>query len=271
MPGVAIGSTNGVDGGPGFLSSYERAFPTKADADMERYSRAKVVDFNFHAVGELMAIHMERPFRGLVERCQITGDYDVGVGLFFALYGEIRQCMVQGPKIGYLVGNGLAIPPTPWPDATNSNSQSNLALVEACRFGGMDASHIGFILDGGAGVSFKRCAVEGQLAAVGWDLQPRAARCKTSLVDCWIECPLDVAIRFRSTNSLLVIDGLDIDASFIPAVLLDAIADNGSRVRVQNCSWPTVPPLRVGRKTQVEYGPGNSFGQDDLAAAIDRA
>lgn len=253
------------------MEKFERKFNTLAESLDHRFERVTVQELDFHKDTDGgTAIHVERPFRGRVYRCRVTGNFEIGVGLYFALYGELDQCFVQGPAIGYVIGNGLA-KPEPWPDATHSNSQSNLASANHCRFGGTSPNDVGFVIDGAGYVRLRQCAVEGQEVQVAFDVYPRAARAKITLEDCWLECPCEVAIRFDSKNSLLVVDGFNFGHPQLPGRFIDASGDDRSRILLVNNSWPTVPPIHVGRYTNVVVGSGNNFGQADVDAVLVRS
>lgn len=247
-------------------TSRERRFASLAESKDHLWERVVVRDVDFRSPSGVelpAAIHCERPWRGRFEGLQIHGLYAVGIDLHFALYARIDNCSVDNCDTGYFIGDATPV----WDDATQSNSASNLARLIACRFVGRKPTDIGFELYGGSNVRYEQCVVEGHECDTGWDLHPRTARTKTTLLDCHLEVEAITAINYDGYNNWLIIDGLELAKK--PEVLLDCRGDQGSTIYFDRNNWKSVPKIILGRDTNVELG-RNSFTDDEFWASVER-
>lgn len=246
-------------------TTFVRKFASLAEANPNRFDRVRIVDVDFDAKEATIdpAIHCERAWRGTFERLNIQGPYSIGVAVYFGLYTELDNVVAQGPATGFFVGNGTHV----WEDATPSNSASNLSCLKQCRFGGMKETDIGFHLDGGSGVIFEQCVVEGSKCGTGWKLFPRAARCVTTLRTCWLEVKTATAIEYDGEKGVLVIDGLDMAEQ--PGLLLDAKGDKESVIVFRNNTWKSIPPMRIHRSTRVVFEESNILDEERFWAVVD--
>lgn len=247
----------------------EKKWNSLAAAKLEGYL---IADSNFENVtpGEETAIHLQRPFRGTLERLSIEGEYLFGVEMYFALNGRVDNCSVVGALNGYRIGNGLAILPTPWPDATMSNSASNLFKFQNARFHAAANSGIGFTVDGADRVRFEQATVEGNSVQTAFWINSRRLRSKTSLVDPWFESnQTGTGIFFRGDRSRLTIEGANLGTVF-SEWLIDAGTDKGSTIVLRDNDWKDIPPIRLGPTTRLEIESSNNFNFDDVKDLITR-
>ncbi len=244
--------------------SFTRKFATLAEANQNRFDRVRITDVDFTTDTETIdtAIHCERAWRGKFERLNIRGGYAFGVAIYFGLYSHLDNIAMQGPRVGFFVGDGTQV----WDEARPNNSASNLSRLTQCRFGGTTSDDVGFHLYGGAGVVFDQCVVEGFHCGTAWKLFPRQARCVTTLRNCWLEVEAATAIQYDGLNGVLVIDGLDLAKQ--PELLLDAGLDEGSVVVFRNCAWKDIPPMKLSKTTKVVLEESNHLDRERFWSVV---
>jgi len=146
------------------------------------------------------------------------------IHLRFALNTEVEMCQAFNCTKGWTTDMG------DWPDASNSNSQSNHSSFNHCRFSAGDSSDYAFGIYACSGWSVTNCIVEGFKVRTGidWDAKGSPVVKGLSVFNTHFECvngATEGFIKLRMQGGVAVID---MCYGQYPAYLVNATALNGT-------------------------------------------